>query len=374
MLKLISFKKDSNLIFYMENLKTLVDDNLKNIINKNIKSEFDLDEFIQVSSIDIPLGSEGYLIDQKFLPFNHRIREVLDRVKIKKLDLENGEILLKGHTYLIKCLDIDLTNLNYLIKTSPKSSIGRIDLHTRTIFDNEFLYDTISKNKKGELWIEITPGAFNVRVKKKIALSQIRIFEKEKSELEIEDLQILYKYDKPVKKNFYEDKIVLRLNAPKNELIGFEAIPTQKVIDIEKLNYYKIENFFKPINIRNKSRFSLEKDKFYILTTYEDIKVPENCSVEMIPFSHLIGELRVHYAGFFDPGFGGAFGSTGVLEIRTNEVITVCHKQPICLIEVYENKKIPKKLYGEKGNNYQNQKGPKLAKYFKNQDLDFYIK
>lgn len=115
---------------------------------------------------------------------------------------------------------------------------------------------------------------------------------------------------------------------------------------------------------------TLEKDKFYILCTKEKVSIPTFLSAEMIPFSHNIGELRAHYAGFFDPGFGygvngEVHGTVGVLEVRPHETITVYDGQPICLMDFYKNSKIPEKPYGTANNNYQNQQGPKLAKFFK---------
>jgi dCTP deaminase len=129
------------------------------------------------------------------------------------------------------------------------------------------------------------------------------------------------------------------------------------------------ENFFRPIFSSDGGKLTLEKDRFYILSTKERVSVPNHLSAEMVPFSHHVGELRAHYAGFFDPGFGyGAAGeisgTVGVLEVRPHETINIYHGQPICLMEFFRNSHAPSKPYGFVGSSYQGQEGPKLAKYF----------
>jgi len=133
------------------------------------------------------------------------------------------------------------------------------------------------------------------------------------------------------------------------------------------------EAFFRPIYPSESGKLTLEKDRFYILATKERVSVPNHLSAEMVPFSHHVGELRAHYAGFFDPGFGyGARGeingTVGVLEVRPHETINIYHGQPICLMEFFRNSQPPARPYGFAGSNYQGQEGPKLAKYFAPKD------
>ena len=141
------------------------------------------------------------------------------------------------------------------------------------------------------------------------------------------------------------------------------------MVDLSLIGKHERDDFFRPIRCDGKGRLTLEKDRFYILATKEHISVPLEISGEMIPFSHLVGELRAHYAGFFDPGFGyGAEGerkgTVAVLEVRPHETITIYDGQPICLMEFFKNTARPAKPYGYSGNNYAEQCGPKLAKYF----------
>lgn len=353
-------------------MKALVDTDLKNLISKKIISSIeniDLNMHIQPASIDIPIGSKAYLVKQKFIPFSQKIDFIIEKVKLEEFDLTNSTLLLKGQTYLIPCLKVDLPE-NLVVKISPKSSIGRIDVMVRTIFDNLGLYDSILPKNKGELWLEVTPQSFNIKLQKGICLSQLRFFlisnsqEEKKTKEKLEKTSFLFDNNgNTLKHNFHNTTLFLGLDVSPNSLIGYEALPTNNIIDLSKEKAFNSNKFFKEIKTSSKGKLLLEKDKFYILHTKELISIPYDFSMEMIPFSHLIGELRVHYAGFFDPGFGNKNGCVGVLEIRPHENITIYDGQPICQIEFFENSKKPETPYGEK-NNYQNQKGPKLSKYF----------
>ena len=353
----------------------LVDKNLKNLIkNKIIDSEFDLNEFIQPASIDIPVSDKAYLIKHKFLPFNKNVCDILKKLTLKTIDLNKPEILFKGQTYIVPCFKINLPKNKY-IKISPKSSIGRIDILVRVIFDNSGLYDYIPEGSKGKMYLEITPQSFNIKLREGICISQMMVFENNKDN-EIKDINIKNKsflYDnnnKVIKNQCFNNNIILSLGLKQTDY-GYQAKETNEVIDLEKRDI-DWRDFFKEIKLSNKqnSKINLEKDKFYILSTKEKIMVPPKYSSEMIPFSHLIGELRAHYAGFFDPGFGyskkhNLNGSKGTLEVRPHENITVYDGQPICFMEFFKNKSIPKNIYNFERNNYQGQKKAKLSKFFK---------
>jgi dCTP deaminase len=345
----------------------LVDKDLKKLISENIlisNSHCDLMEYVQPASIDIPIGNVAYLVKQKFLPFSQKVNDIVEKLSIEQLDLSKGAILFKGQTYLIPVMDIHLPS-DLSIHVSPKSSIGRIDLMVRTIFDNTGLYDTVSSNSMGTLWLEISPQSFNVKIQEGQCLNQMMVFKgKDAENLFTEDL-VFDTYNNPLPiKEFDLNTLILSLQVSPNSLFGYEAISTNEVIDLSQIGTLNWRKFFREILIGDKGKFTLEKDRFYILATKENIRVPSHLSAEMLPFSHLIGELRAHYAGFFDPGFGSDFGAIGVLEVRPHETLTVYDGQPICLMKFFKNSSIPEKIYGEVGNNYQGQRGPKLAKYF----------
>jgi dCTP deaminase len=199
------------------------------------------------------------------------------------------------------------------------------------------------------------------------------VFEKEKNKIKVNVEKKPFLYDDHnniIKNKCFDNKLILSLELTKNNC-GYQAKDTNDVIDLNKKNH-DWKDFFKEIKLSNKNglKINLEKDKFYILSTKEKIMIPPNYSSEMIPFSHLIGELRVHYAGFFDPGFGYSKdnklkGSKGTLEIRAHENIIIYDGQPICFMEFFKNKSIPNEIYNFKKNNYQGQKKAKLSKFFK---------
>lgn len=345
----------------------LVDSDLISLIEKRaIRSEHDLTRFIQPASIDIPIGKTAYLVKQKFLPFGKSVRDLLNTFALERLDLTSGAILFKGQTYLIPCLTFDLPN-DLEIRTSPKSSIGRIDLLVRSVFDHTGLYDRVPTGGSGELWIEVTPQSFNVRVQEGIALNQLRTYIKNAEKTDVRNERITYdEHGEPLDATHHSpSKIILSLSARPNTIAGYESVHTNEVIDLTKTYTLNHNRFFREIATDEDGRITIEKDRFYILSTKERIAVPHHLSAEMVPFFHLVGELRAHYAGFFDPGFGwGRGGCSAVLEVRPQENLTAYHGQPICLMEFSSHTKAVSVPYGEAGNNYQVQIGPRPAKYF----------
>lgn len=360
--------------------KTLSQEDLIRCIEKKQLiglNEVSLRNSLQPSSMDITLGSVGFLLPHRALAPDISIEELCSKVALETLDLNSKTLLLKNQTYLIETnLEINLDS-NLCAKCSPKSSIGRIDVLVRAICSANGVYDIIAHNESGKLYLEITPQSFNIIVERGVAVSQIRVFEEsnhktcdtnslsknilEKSIINISSNKLL----KPV---FEEEMVFLTLEI-NNSTFGYVAKHTHIPIDLTKINYYDPKDFFEPIKvstgINKKNCITIEKDKFYIFHTKELISVPLTHSIEMIPYSYTIGDFRAHYAGFFDPGFGGQNGATGVLEIRSSEDIVVFDGQPICSITAYENSSTPLKGYGENNNNYQGQKGPKLSKFFK---------
>ncbi len=344
------------------------------IENESIKSSIaglDLKEHVQPSSIDIPLGEMAYHLKHKFLPFRQEIEKTAQELSIDTLDLTKGANLLKGQTYLVPALNVTVPEETNL-RISPKSSIGRVDLFVRSVFDNYHYYDRVPSGANGTLWLEITPQSYNVRVQSGLALTQVMAMHDTLSLTErLSDEPLLYDDEGTVLQNRWEcpNRLLLSLNVTDDGLFGYEARPTNDVIDLSRSGAHDADMFYRELDLSS-SQYTLEKDHFYILRTAENIVIPPAYSAEMVPFFHLVGELRAHYAGFFDPGFGygkdGEIkGSAGVLEIRPHETLTVYDKQPICLLEYYRNHQPPKTSYGFKGNHYQGQRGPKLAKFFK---------
>eukprot|EP00466_Bigelowiella_natans_P013307 jgi/Bigna1/88578/estExt_fgenesh1_pg.C_340058 len=401
----------------------LVDKDLKQLIDQDC---FDFDigpearvrsplvsppllDYVQPATIDIPISGPVHLLKERVLPFRQNLSNLLPALTLQQWDFgdnEEGVLLLKGQSYLIRCGKVTLPSGCRGV-LSPKSSIGRIDVMVRSVVDGCGLYDVIPEytaatadgvqgSQCAELWVEVTPRSFNVRIYRGLALTQLMILssskngfdmnnddneeEKGKGEVSRSDgamPPLLYGDDeKEIPLNLHNGMIILGIRVPRThgEIIGYEAISTSDVVDLKRVSGHSHEDFFRPISYygsENGGRLVLEKDRFYILCIKERVAVPKEFSAEMIPFSHNIGELRAHYAGFFDPGFGidehgGLRGSNGVLEVRPHETVTIYDGQPICLMQFFRNRCVPEKPYGTTalGSHYQGQTGPWLAKYF----------
>jgi dCTP deaminase len=352
---------------------SLIDVDFVKLINeKKIKSiceSINLKSYIQPASLDIPVSSKAYLVKFKFLPFKKKISHVVDSIKLEELDLDNNPILFKDNSYLIPCINLNGINDKYLGRVSPKSSIGRVDLMVRAINDNSPYYDYLEK-VEGVVWLEVTPRSFNIKLKTGIALAQLKLFERKKINFDLTKEKLVYNGKGKVQKTkFYsDDEVLLRIEIPNKEIIGYEARVSNEIIDLSRVNTHDRNKYFKEVKKvgTNYNKLVLEKNKFYILKTKEFIQFPPHLSGELLPISNLLGEFRVHYAGFFDPGFGfGIKGNQAVLEVRPHENLIVYDSQPICIMRYYPNRTRPKKIYGEAGNNYSKQKKVRLAKYFK---------
>lgn len=340
-------------------MESLVDADLLGLVRKGVIGP-DLERFVQPASIDIPLGDTAYLVKQKFLPFSQPVRMIAERLTIETLDLRAGAVLLKGQTYLVPCLQVNLPP-DLHGRVSPKSSVGRIDVLVRSVADRTGLYDRLPEGFSGEVWLEVTPQSYNIRVAAGTPLSQMRVVRGHGSIVQRDFLRS--ESGEPVEHEWFSPgKALLHLSV--SGFAGYEGVFTNEVVDLTKVGAADPSIFFRRIEAKRK--VTLEKDRFYILTTQERIAVPYDLSGEMVPFFHLVGELRVHYAGFFDPGFGYPDGNVGVLEVRPQETLTVYHGQPICLMELYAHARDASVPYGAPGmgSSYAAQTGPRLAKYF----------
>ncbi len=349
----------------------LVDTHLKKLLEKKVihhKDNLWLDKYVQPASIDLPIWSVVHHVNHKFIPFKDSVKNIIQGISTQTFDSTDWVVLYKGQTYLIPCLSIDLPD-HLFWKVSPKSSLWRIDVLIRAVVDNTWIYDTVLPGTQWTLRLEVTPQSFNIKITAWTAITQLMIFEKT-TEAQSYDKNEKFLFDDKTQlsPDYYQDHMMVSLWVGNFETIWYKARYTDEIIDLSKIWQYDSAQFFEPILAhwsKDSQKVILEKDRFYILPTKEKIRVPSHYSIELVPFTHLMGELRVHYAWFFDPWFGWEHGATWVLEVRPHEDCIVYDAQPICLMEVFTNKEIPSSLYWESGNNYQWQGGAKLAKYFK---------
>ncbi|MGI9353293.1 MAG: 2'-deoxycytidine 5'-triphosphate deaminase [Rhizobiaceae bacterium] len=335
---------------------------------------FDADQ-IQPASIDLRLGAKAYRIRASFLPGkNCSVEEKLQRFKLHELDLEKGAILETGCVYLVPLLEsLDLPE-EISASANPKSSTGRLDIFTRVITDHSQAFDQIKAGYSGPLYLEISPSTFPVVVRTGSRLSQIR-FRKGQTLLGDDDLLALHNSETLVatsEPNIHNHGIGLSidLSGDENGLVGYRGKRHTGLIDVDKKAVNEILDYWEPVYNRGTGDLVLDPNEFYILVSREAVHVPPMYAAEMVPFDPLVGEFRVHYAGFFDPGFGhvhaGGLGARGVLEVRSHEVPFILEHGQLVGRLVYEHMLAkPEKLYGtDLGSNYQAQ-GLKLSKHFK---------
>ena len=331
-------------------------------------------ESIQPASLDLRLGETAYKISSSFLAINEKVKEKINKYKIKKINIANGYLFKKNSTYLVELQENLNLNKNISGRCNPKSSTGRLDIFCRTISDYCEEYEVIKLGYKGKIYLEITSKTFNVVFKTGDKLNQLRLSNFKTNYINDAVLQkinirtplVYNKNNKIINPSILNGLKIKADLIGKNKIIAYKALKNSKTIIFNKINHYKVNEFWKPIKNNNKS-IIIKPSEFYILKSKEKINIPINLAAEMVPYDTNIGEFRVHYAGFFDPGFGrNNFGSHAVLEIKTHEVsFAIQHNQSIARLVFEKLAQKPNKLYGsEIKSNYQNQ-GLALSKHFK---------
>lgn len=332
-----------------------------------------LKDQIQPASLDLTVGYKCFRLKSSFLPVDHQVSEALESRITYEFDYdEKGIILEKGVVYLFPLNERMCIPENFYCGANPKSSIGRIDVFARLISDYSKKYDEAEGNKP--LYLEVVPLSFAILVKPHLSLNQIRFYDGSAA-LDDKNLTNIYKqtpllYTKdnkpiPLGKVIINNGIYLTVDLDQ-EIVAYKAKTNpEAIIDISKEKSHKKEDFWEPISKPRDGRLILNPGDFILLSTKEQFVVPPEYSAEMIPFEAGSGELRTHYAGFFDPGWGlDRINGTGIptLEVRARDVpFEIKDGQPICKIVLEKLTEPSQKLYQ---GNYKNSKGPTLAKFF----------
>ena len=337
---------------------------------------------IQPASLDLRLGDTAYRVRASFLPGHTTVAERIEHLKLHEVALGDGAVLETGCVYIVPLLESLALPPETAAATNPKSSTGRLDVFTRVITDRARGFDRIEAGYHGPLYAEISPKTFPVLVREGSRLSQLRL-RRGHAELSADELAALHARERLVDAEDadFEGGISVSVDlrgvpAPSSDgrgggaLIGYRAKRHTGVIDVERRAGYDFTDFWEPMHGRRDGTLILDPDEFYILASKEAVQVPPDYAAEMVPFDPLVGEFRVHYSGFFDPGFGyagaGGKGSRAVLEVRSREVPFILEHGQIVGRLVYEKMIArPETLYGQGiGSNYQAQ-GLKLSKHFK---------
>jgi dCTP deaminase len=331
------------------------------------------DDQIQPASLDLRLGEVAYRVRASFLPGKGAtVAERIDHLKLHEIALGDGAVLETGCVYIVPLQESMALPSDIAAAANPKSSTGRLDVFTRVIADQTRGFDRIEAGYHGPLYAEISPRTFPVLVREGSRLSQIR-FRRGHSVLGPDALATLHARERLVDDACADVREGVSVGvdlAGFEGRVGYRAKRHTGLIDVDRRAGYDIGDFWEPMAARRDKNLVLDPDEFYILASKEAVQVPPDCAAEMVPFDPMVGEFRVHYAGFFDPGFGyagaGGRGARAVLEVRSREVPFILeHGQTVGRL-VYEKMLArPDQLYGQGiGSNYQAQ-SLKLSKHFR---------
>ena len=339
---------------------------------------------IQPASIDLRLGPVAYRVRASFLPGQHStVEKKIAELQIEKLDLTKPTVFDKGSVFIVPLLEEVSLPADILAKANPKSTTGRLDIFTRLISDYGAEFDWVRKGYTGKLYAEVVSRTFTVTVGVGTKLNQLRFIrgnppytDNMLMELDEKETLVFEDEDNPVQANIDRGlriSVDLRGNGD-TEIVAHKAKKHAPAIDLSKKSFYEESEFWEPIHAPAAGGIVLDPGDFYLLASREKVRVPPTLAAELVPYDPSIGELRVHYAGFFDPGFGYGLsdipGTKAVLEVRAHEVPVLIEDRQIIGRLLYSRMMgRPEKVYGISiGSSYQKQ-GAMLSKQFKRPSL-----
>jgi dCTP deaminase len=338
-------------------------------------------EHIQPASLDLRLDETAYRIRCSFLPGRQSVEQKVKGYVIDELDLHgDGAVLETGRPYLIPLKERLTLPPQIRAKANPKSSTGRLDVFTRVITDESFRFDEIAPGYQGRLYLEVVPLSFPVRVREDLSLNQLRLSvgRAELSDAEIREFHsgrpLVYRAGRPVEGDDLELAggmfLSLDLRGDSTGRVGYRARDNASLLDMTRNRAADPDEYWEPVKREEGDRIVLTPKRFYLLMSDEAVVIPPDLAAEMTAYDPTSGELRTHYAGFFDPGFGfdpaGTFtGSRAALEVRAHDVpFMVEHGQRVCKLTFERMLEVPTVLYGRGiGSSYQ-QQDETLGKHF----------
>jgi dCTP deaminase len=301
----------------------------------------------QPASLDLRLGPVAYRLRCSFLPGARRVEEVLPHYAMGTLDLTEGAVLDRNRPYLVPLLEELNLPPGLSARANPRSSTGRLDIFTRVVTDRGEQFDDVAAGYRGKLYLEVVPRSFTVRVREGLALSQLRLATGNPT---LDDTQLVDVHRTSPLLFLGEDAVALQDVRVKhglflsidlsggsrpNRVVGYRAKKNSRLLDLSAAGEYDPLDFWEPVSSEGSGVLVLEPEEFYLLSSRERVRVPSAFAAEMVPFDASSGELRTHYAGFFDPGFGERpgrqQGAYAVLEVRAHEVpFAIADGQRVC--------------------------------------------
>jgi len=348
-------------------------------------------ESVQPASIDLRLGERAWALRCSFLPdSDSTVEQKVADLAFEQIDLRDGATLERDRPYLVPLVEQLRLPDGVRAKANPKSSTGRLDVFTRVLTDRSHRFDEIAPGYEGRLYLEVVPRTFAIRVKTGLALNQVRLIDGDGrlSDSELLDLHgdvpLLFVDERPLAPASLSlgEGLFLGLDASggPDSTVGYRAKKNSLPLDLTQVGALRWQDYWEPVHPEAKQRIVLEPEVFYLLLSREGVSIPPSFAAEMLAYDPTAGELRTHYAGFFDPGFGyarsGALGgSRAALEVRARDVsFMVEHGQPVCKLAFERMAEEPDVLYGEDvKSNYQGQQ-TMLSKHFRAHGADLRTK
>jgi dCTP deaminase len=341
-------------------------------------------EAIQPASIDLRLGDFAWALRCSFLPdVDSTVEEKIEGLAFQRVDLRDGAVLERDRPYLVPLIEELALPEDVRAKANPKSSTGRLDVFTRVLTDRHHRFDEIRPGYRGKLYLEVVPRSFAIQVKTGLSLNQlrmargdVRLGDEEIRRMQAEipllylDSQALGESELALADGLF---LSVDLSGPADRVVGYRAKKNSLPIDLSRIRAYRWTDFWDPVFPEAGARIVLEPEIFYLLLSAEGVCIPPGIAAEMMAYDPTAGELRTHYAGFFDPGFGYdpsgvRHGSRAALEVRARDVsFMVEHRQPVCKLALERTSAPAERLYGaDLGSNYQGQV-TMLSKHFEEQ-------
>jgi dCTP deaminase len=326
-------------------------------------------DHIQPASLDLRLGDMAHRVRASFLPGpNSTVEAKIKELRMTRVDLTAAPVFEKDCVYIVPLVEELNLPENISGKANPKSTTGRLDIFTRLITDYGTEFDRVPPGYKGKLYAEVVSRTFTVAIRAGMRLSQLRFVQgnPRSSDSAIRGLNreepLVYDEDSPSKARVERGlRITINLEGAENEIIAYKAKRYAPAIELDKINFYPTEEFWEVRHQNASKSLILEPGDFYILASKEKVSVPPEFAAEMVPFDPSDGEFRIHYAGFFDPGFGHGSGdikgTPAVLEVRAHEVpFLMEHGQLVGRLNYMPLLRRPEKIYGTNiGSSYQHQ-------------------
>ena len=337
---------------------------------------------VQPASLDLTLGDTAYRLRASFLPDREHVEVKLKQLSEGQIDIRRGGasagFLERGVSYLVELREQLALPRGLRAKANPKSSTGRLDVFTRVITDKSFQFDEIPEGYRGKLYLEIAPLSFPIRVCSGLSLNQLRLVSGAGQKLSDQEIleehsrnPLLFTGERKPERLVVSNGLMLSLDleGEPGKVVGYKARRHTSALDLTSGEQAAAVDFWEPVIREDGNRIVLEPESFYLLMSRERVRIPPTLASEMVAYDPTSGELRTHYAGFFDPGFGHAMGkemgSRAALEVRAHDVaFMVEHGQGVCKLSFERMIEPPEQLYGKGSTSHYQGQTSTLSKFF----------